>query len=277
MKPITLIATDLDGTLLDDKKEVTNTTRTILKQLKQQGILFGVATGRPVESTLILSKEWGLDEDLSFMIGMNGGIIYDVRQQEKEEFHLMNGETILEIIEHFKDMNVLFHVMVGNHRYTNLSTPETLEYAELFGEVEIEIDLSTFLIGKKVNKLIIYLLNPEEMDDVKQRASTFSSELYTSFQTAPRLYEYVHPSINKGFGIKKVCEHFGICLENVAAFGDAQNDKEMLQIVGMGVAMKNACDEIKEVADFVSEFSNKENGMARFIEQYIMEQKKEVE
>ena len=277
MKPITLIATDLDGTLLDDKKEVTNTTRTILKQLKQQGILFGVATGRPVESTLILSKEWGLDEDLSFMIGMNGGTIYDVRQQEKEEFHLMNGETILEIIEHFKDMNVLFHVMVGNHRYTNLSTPETLEYAELFGEVEIEIDLSTFLIGKKVNKLIIYLLNPEEMDDVKQRASTFSSELYTSFQTAPRLYEYVHPSINKGFEIKKVCEHFGICLENVAAFGDAQNDKEMLQIVGMGVAMKNACDEIKEVADFVSEFSNKENGMARFIEQYIMEQKKEVE
>ena len=277
MKPITLIATDLDGTLLNDKKEITSTTHKILKQLKQQGILFGIATGRPVESTLILSKEWGLDEDLSFMIGMNGGTIYDIRQQEKEEFYLMDGETILEIIEHFKDMNVLFHVMVGNHRYTNLSTPETLEYAELFGEVETEVDLSSFLIGKKINKLIIYLFNPEEMEDVKQRASTFSSELYTSFQTAPRLYEYVHPSINKGFGIEKVCEHFGVRLENVAAFGDAQNDKEMLQIVGMGVAMKNASDEIKEISDFVTEFTNEEDGIARFIEQYIMEQKKEVE
>lgn len=269
MKKVTLVATDLDGTLLTGNKKVTEKTRRALQELKNRGIIFGIASGRPVESTLILSKDWGLDEDVSFLIGMNGGTIYDIRKKEKEEFFLMKGETILEIIEHFKDMNVLFHILIGNHRYTNHSTPETRAHAQLFGEVETEVDLNEFLVGKKINKLIIYLLNPSEMDLIKERAGTFSSPEYVSFQTSPNLYEYVDPNINKGFGIKKVCEHFGVDIQDVVAFGDAANDKEMLEVVGTGVAMKNASDEIKAVADYVSDYTNEEDALGHFVEEYV--------
>ena len=269
MRKVTLVATDLDGTLLTGNKKVTDKTRRALQQLKNRGIIFGIASGRPVESTLLLSKDWGLDEDISFLIGMNGGTIYDIRRDEKEQYYLMKGETILEIIDHFKDVDAAFQIMVGNIRYTNRSIPETQAHAKLFGEVEIEVDLNEFLKGKEVNKLIIYLMNPEDMDAVKKRASTFSSSNYTSFQTALNLYEYVDPNINKGFGMKKVCEHFGINLEDVVAFGDAENDKEMLEVVGMGVAMKNASDDIKEIADFVSEYTNEEDALGNFVEEYI--------
>lgn len=269
MRKVTLVATDLDGTLLTGKKKVTEKTRNAIQQLKNRGIIFGIASGRPVESTLLLSKDWGLDEDVSFLIGMNGGTIYDIRRDEKEEFHLMKGETILEIVEHFKDMNVIFQIMVGNKRYTNRSIPETQAHAKLFGEIEIEVDLNEFLKGKEVNKLILYLLNPSEMDLVKERASTFSSPNYTSFQTADNLYEYVDPNINKGFGIRRVCEHFGVDIQDVVAFGDAANDKEMIEAVGMGVAMKNASDDIKAVADFVSEYTNEEDALGYFVEEYV--------
>ena len=107
MNKISMVVTDLDGTLLTEKKEVTEKTRKAIHALKEHGILFGIASGRPVESTLLLSKDWGIEQDISFLIGMNGGTIYDCNTEQKEEYCLMAGETILEIIEHFKDMNVL--------------------------------------------------------------------------------------------------------------------------------------------------------------------------
>lgn len=266
---ITLVATDLDGTLLNNEKKVTPATREAMKQLKNHGILFGIASGRPVESGQILVKDWGLESDISFLIGMNGGVIYDMRTKEKDQFHLMDGNLILEIMEHFKDMDVIFQVMVGNDRYVNRSTEATRAHAKLFGENEILVDLEQFVKNRKVNKLILYL-DPKDMEAVKARAATFSNPNYTSFATADNLYEYVDPAINKGFGIEKICEHFGITPEHVVAFGDASNDREMLKYVGCGVAMKNASDDVKEIADIVSEYTNEEDALAHFVNDHIL-------
>ena len=268
-KTITLVATDLDGTLLNNKKQVTPATRAAMKQLKNHGILFGIASGRPVESGQILVKDWGLESDISFLIGMNGGVIYDMRTGQKEQFHLMDGELILEIMDHFKDMDVIFQVMVGNDRYVNKSTEETRAHAKLFGENEILVDLKEFVKGRKVNKLILYM-DPSYMDAVKALDETFSNPKYTSFATANNLYEYVDPAINKGFGIQKICEHFGITPDHVVAFGDASNDKEMIEYVGCGVAMQNASDDIKAVADVVSEYTNEQDALAHFVNDRIL-------
>ncbi|WP_281521611.1 HAD family hydrolase [Dubosiella newyorkensis] len=266
---VTLVASDLDGTLLNSQKKVTPETREALKQLKNHGILFGIASGRPIESGIILVKDWGLEDDISFLIGMNGGVIYDMRTKEKEQYHLMDGETILEIMEHYKDMDVIFQVMVGNDRYVNKSTEETRAHAKLFCENEILTDLETFLKGRKVNKLILFI-DPSYMDQVKARAATFSSDRFTSYATADNLYEYTDPMINKGFGIQKICEHYGIDPVHVVAFGDAPNDKEMLEDVGYGVAMKNATEDVKAVADVVSSYTNDEDALAHFVTDEIL-------
>ena len=77
MKPVTLVATDLDGTLLNSEKKVSEKNKEAIRRLKEHGILFGVVSGRPVESGLILCKGWGLEDSISFLIGMNGGVLYD--------------------------------------------------------------------------------------------------------------------------------------------------------------------------------------------------------
>lgn len=269
-KPIvTMVVTDLDGTMLNSYKKVTEATRQCLKELKNRGILFGVASGRPVESSRILMHDWGLDQDISFLIGMNGGAFYDLRQDIKKEWYLMDGEKILEIMDHFRDLPVIFQVMVGNDRYTSKSTLATQAHALLYGENEIETNLDEWLVGRKVNKLILYM-EPELMDTVRERAATFSDPAYTSMQTDPRLYEYMDPHINKGFGVEKACEFYGITPDHVVAFGDAENDKAMLELVGNGVCMANGDKRTKAVADVVSPYTNDEDALAVYVMETIL-------
>ena len=156
MNTVTLVATDLDGTFLNSKKEVSKLNREAISALKHKGILFGIASGRPVETVHAMLEDWKIEDSVSFIMGMNGGVIYDIRRRTKEEFHLLDGKIILDIINFYKDMDVIFHVLVGDIRYTSKSTEETRAHAKLFGETEIEVDMESFLKDRTVNKLIIY-------------------------------------------------------------------------------------------------------------------------
>ena len=266
---VTMIATDLDGTLLDSHKQVSEETRKVLRELKNRGILFGIASGRPVESGQILVHDWGLENDISFLIGMNGGALYDMRTKAKHKSYPLSGDKILEIMEHFKDMDVIFQCMLGNDRFVSKSTEKTRAHAKLFCEHEHEVDLQEFLPGREIDKLILFL-DPELMPAVRQRATTFSDPAYTSMQTADNLYEYMDPRINKGFGIEKACKHYGITPDHVVAFGDAENDEAMIETVGLGVAMANASDELKKIADVVLKETNDQDGLAHFVENVVL-------
>lgn len=266
---VTMIATDLDGTLLDSHKQVSEETRKVLRELKNRGILFGIASGRPVESGQILVHDWGLENDISFLIGMNGGALYDMRTKAKHKYYPLSGDKILEIMKHFKDMDVIFQCMLGNDRFVSKSTEKTRAHAKLFCEHEHEVDLQEFLPGREIDKLILFL-DPELMPAVRQRATTFSDPAYTSMQTADNLYEYMDPRINKGFGIEKACKHYGITPDHVVAFGDAENDEAMIETVGLGVAMANASDELKKIADVVLKETNDQDGLAHFIENVVL-------
>ena len=266
---VTMIATDLDGTLLDSHKQVSEETRKVLRELKNRGILFGIASGRPVESGQILVHDWGLENDISFLIGMNGGALYDMRTKAKHKYYPLSGDKILEIMEHFKDMDVIFQCMLGNDRFVSKSTEKTRAHAKLFCEHEPEVDLQEFLPGREIDKLILFL-DPELMPAVRQRATTFSDPAYTSMQTADNLYEYMDPRINKGFGIEKACKHYGITPDHVVAFGDAENDEAMIETVGLGVAMANASDELKKIADVVLKETNDQDGLAHFVENVVL-------
>lgn len=267
---VTLVATDLDGTFLNSQKEVSDLNRKAISALKHQGILFGIASGRPVETVHAMLEQWKIADSVSFIMGMNGGVIYDIRRRTKEEYHLLDGEIILDIIHFYQDMDVIFHVLVGDIRYTSKSTPETRAHAKLFGETEIEIDLESFLKDRTVNKLIIYC-DPDYMPKVLERSKKFKREDCVGFNTANNLFEYCDPAINKGYGIQKLCKHFGVNLENCVAFGDEANDIQMLEKVGMGVCMKNGLDGAKAAANVVSEYTNDESALGRFLFEHVLE------
>lgn len=268
---ITLVATDLDGTFLNSKKEVSEVNREAIRQLKHKGILFGIASGRPIDTIRPMIADWGIEKDVSFILGMNGGTLYDLRRRDKEDYHLISGDVVLKAIDFFKDLNVQFHVLIGPTRYVNWSNEDSLKHAELFGEVEIPVDLHEFMKNRDVNKLIIKF-DPTEKAIIEERASHFHDDRVVGFFTADDLYEYVDPNINKGFGIKKLAKHYGVPLSTIMAFGDAPNDKEMVGSVGVGVCMANGSDETKEAAKYVTELTNDESAVGHFIESYLLEE-----
>lgn len=274
MNPITLIATDLDGTLLNSQKKVTELNRKAISKLKDHGILFGIASGRPVETVRAMLKEWQIEDSVSFILGMNGGVMYDLSQHTKEEYHVLDGDVVLDIIHFFKDLDVDFWILEGATRYTNNTRIETQEHASLYGETEIEIDLEAYLENNTCNKLIIHC-DKAYMPIVLERAKQYKNKACTGFLSADNLFEYVDPRINKGFGIEKAAKHFGVQLVNCVAFGDEQNDKEMLKRVGMGVCVKNGTDEVKECSDYVSPYTNEESAVAHFIEEKILMEEKD--
>ena len=146
---------------------------------------------------------------------------------------------------------------------------------EFFGETEIEIDLEPYLENNTCNKLIIHC-DKEYMPIVLERAKQYKNEACVGFLTADNLFEYVDPRINKGYGIEKVAKHFGVKLENCVAFGDEQNDREMLEKVGMGVCMKNGSQDVKECSAFVSPYTNDESAVGRFIEENVFKEEMDV-
>lgn len=270
MEPVTLVITDLDGTLLNSEKKVSEQTRQAIRQLKEHGILFGIASGRPVESGMVLCHDWGLDDSISFLLGMNGGVFYDTRLKQKETFADMDGELIRQIVNAYRDIPGLhFEVMKGNDRYVEWSSPETLANADLYGENEIIVDLNEWLKGRRVNKLIIRS-TPEQQPMLAERAKKLNIPHTAAFSTSDVLFEFVNPEINKGFGLQQACRHFGLDLNHVVAFGDENNDAEMLMLAGTGVAMKNGTIPAKAAAKVISSYTNDEDALAHFLEENVL-------
>lgn len=271
MQEVKCIATDLDGTFLTNQKTISPRNRQAIQACKEKGILFGIATGRPTETTQKMVKKWNLEKEVDFIMGMNGGLIYDCHTEKMEQFHPLDGSTIQEIIRFFEGTKAIFHVKMGLDRYTNFSNETTRKDAKRFGENEIQVDLIPFLEGKKVAKLNV-VSDPKDQGKVIERANAFKAlhPEVVGFPTQAYIYEFVDYRINKGFGLKKVADHYGIGMENTLAFGDAENDLKLLEAAGCGVAMKNGAKIVKANANVVFPFTNQEDAVARYLEEHVL-------
>lgn len=113
------------------------------------------------------------------------------------------------------------------------------------------------------------LLMAEDADELIAKAhSELDATEFTIIRGSPHPFfvEFLRPDVTKGYGLKLLCEHIGVGMEEVVAFGDGDNDREMLQLAGLGVAMKNAKQAAKEVANVVIDWSNDEDGVAKQLE-----------
>ncbi|RYG99212.1 hypothetical protein EON65_50495 [archaeon] len=113
------------------------------------------------------------------------------------------------------------------------------------------------------------LLMAEDADQLIAKAhKELNTAEFTIIRGSPHPFfvEFLRPDVTKGFGLKLLCEHIGVNMEEVVAFGDGDNDREMLQLAGLGVAMKNAKEAAKEIANVVMNWTNDEDGVARHLE-----------
>lgn len=235
-----IIFFDIDGTILDDNKQITQSTRRAIRGLQENGIYTAIATGRgPGE------MEWVCEElNINSYVAINGS--YAVFNGEEIYLKTMPPEEAIQLTNTVKknghaiafvthDDTWAFH---EDHPLIH-SCIETLQMSYPRTEKELHIH-------RPVNQAIVYC--EEEYDQMYRKAHPNLEFI--------RFHKYGMDAMPKGnskaVGIKKMIEATGFKIENTYAFGDALNDLEMISFVGYGIAMGNSIAEIKAVADYVT-------------------------
>ncbi|MGL6168931.1 MAG: Cof-type HAD-IIB family hydrolase [Fusobacteriaceae bacterium] len=258
------IALDLDGTLLNSQKEISIENREILKSLYKKGVEILIVTGRPYPITKKIAQSLEIPVTT---ICYNGARVIDLETDKVLFEELLSEEDVSKIInfckEHKKDLNLfqndIWYVQdleaFGTQYYKKNSKLEpVLKSFESFENLKM---LKTIIIDENE------ILNTVE----KNLRKVLGDSVYYTY-SQDKYLEILNKLVNKGETLKKVLKEKGIEMSECIAFGDAQNDIEMLKAVGVGVAMGNAHESLKQSADYITD-TNDNNGVAKFLKNIL--------
>ncbi len=272
---IKMIGLDLDGTLLTDKKELTARTKAVISSALRRGIVVLVATGRP----------WmGIPEELRNFPGMryaltsNGARIIDAQEERVIEEHLLSPELALQALEICGKYDTLQEVYFDGQGYAPADKMAVVEryhrnpsMCEYMRNTRIPVDNIAELVKEEnrgLDKVQALFADMEERTQAWRELREVSGlELVGSLRYN---IEINTAGVNKGTGLVNLGKVLGIKREEIMAFGDGDNDIVMLKEVGIGVAMANAEDKVKETADYIT-LSNEEDGVAEAIEKLVLQ------
>ena len=277
---IKLIASDMDGTLLNHNHKIPKENVKLINFAKNQGIEFVVATGRAYYEALPALNEENINCDV---ISFNGGIVYD-KNGNIISITPMLPKDLYYTIEILKSFDISYQLYTKNTIYTKSIQTDINAYIDLIRSNGYEPDVE-HLHAEAQQKLemgyitevenIELYLNEEENPPIKIIAiSNETSKLENATKllsantnisvtsSGANNIEIMHKDATKGEALKEIAKIYDINLENTVAIGDNLNDQAMLDIVGYSVAMKNGNTILKEQAKYVTEKTNSEGGVA---------------
>lgn len=260
-----LLVADIDGTLVNEARDMLPLTRAVLNDLHQRGILLGIASGRPLGPHLYGLKDiWKIDFDFDMWIGMNGGQLYDAHTGSYEHFYKLQPETIKEIITFMKPMHINPFIYIGEDMLSEDIDEEMYASMKRHHISCTKVKDVSELWKEPTNK-ILFRLDAKLMPAAEKFAAAHPSSKYTAFKTQPTMLEFQDPRVNKGLGVERYCRQNDIPLEEVMAFGDMSNDNGMMTAAGWSVCLKNGSDDTKALAKAVTEYDNDHDGLGHYL------------
>lgn len=277
---IKLIVSDIDGTLLNPDHEVSDKTKEIVHKAKDQGVEFMIATGRDYDSAKGVAEKVGVD---CAIISLNGMRVdcdshnYHVREasmtfEECRRMETIGNAYFMCVLYCFEDV-IYYHMDDLAFKDFELGVSEDrmkffndkLSTEEIQGLDDIK---GRFENGSTILKMV-FMQNPDYTELVKNRIRTEITEAFDLLIVSPGWSEIMPKAINKGDALLKYAAHRGIKPEEIVSFGDSDNDLTLIDRAGTGVAMGNARDSLKSIADVIT-LSNAEDGVAYYVEQNIL-------
>ena len=258
-----MIVMDLDGTLLDVNKKISLQTKEYLLELKNKGFIIVIATGRILNSVISVTEG---AEFANYIISNAGGLIYDNSAKKVIYKNVINKDIVSKICSLYSDdINCIeLSDIYYYNRYTNKNITEDRFTKKINNLDEYiknnEVISMTIGINNNIDSIYEYVLN-----NYKEVRSYIIS---VSFNHDIKNIEVVGLDVNKFNAIKKIANIENIEISNIITFGDSENDIEMIKNSGLGVAMKNAVEEVKKVSKYITK-SNNENGIFEFLKQYL--------
>lgn len=277
---IKLIATDLDGTLLNQNGVVSERTITVINKIlnKRPDLHFVIATGRTRPATMKIRKSLGIiDRPNTESLNSNGCIVYDSYGEIIWQGILPN-EYVLKFHNIMKSYPKSAYVYASGDKvivFDKIWAKGARENAQenAFYEEKDEYIKKVESGECKINK-ISYIATGPESSVIKEKLDELRKEYDLEFsQSLSWFLEYMPHKTNKGTGLTQLIKQLGISKDEVIAFGDGGNDLELLQSVGWPVAMENACNELKPFAKLTAK-SNIDDGVADMLEKIFLKEEK---
>ena len=263
MKDIRLVALDLDGTVFNDKKEITPRTLAAIRAACARGVAVLPATGRTASG---IPAAFTSIPGVRYALTSNGASVVDLTTGEQLVNQPFGTEQALKIYDLLEQCGGIMSIFIGGKSYT------TRENAENHMDVVPE------------NLKIYYRTTRIEVDDMHATLRTYHDEAerdaaWRAIEAAcpgvelasslPRNMEVNAPGVTKGSGLLALAAHLGLTRAQTMAVGDSGNDRAMIEAAGLGVAMGNATDDIRKIADVTTD-DNNHDGVAAAIEKYVL-------
>lgn len=266
-----ILFTDLDGTLLDDNKNITPGNQQAIDEALSLGHKIVLSTGRPLASAKIQAARLGLTREGCYAITYNGGLIYDLYRQETLFGRTIPKDLVLELFHAASARSLHIHTYTDTHILSCHDTEELREYSAstLLPYCIAEPSLPE-LTSEPYKVLAIDYRSMAPLLAYQQDILQKYSDLLDSFFSSDCFLEIVPKNINKGASVRWLCRHLGIPLEHSVAAGDAQNDISMLEAAHIGAVMCNAFPGISEHGNYITRADNNHDGVAEIIRRFIL-------
>lgn len=264
---IKLVAIDLDDTLLDSGLRISPQCAEAIQKVRSKGVIVTLATGRMYSSALPYARELKVDVPL---ITYQGALVKNSESQEIIYFEPVPGDLAQEVIDVFRNAKVHHHSYFDDKLYMESLTEEGLGYARLAGvEPNLTKDLMQDVVERKALKIMAVNKDQNLLGELESALKQKFRDKLNITKSKPYYLEVSNRKANKGDALKVIADRYNVKREQVLAIGDSYNDLDMIKWAGIGVAMGNAWDVVKEAADYVTR-TNEEHGVAEALYKFVL-------
>ncbi|WP_136605776.1 Cof-type HAD-IIB family hydrolase [Paenibacillus dokdonensis] len=263
-----MIVLDLDDTLLRDDQTISPRTKEALMNAQKEGVKVVLASGRPTFGMKGIAKELELEKFGSFILSFNGAKIINCLTEEEIFSSTLSVDTVQKLFGISQREKLSMLTYLGDHIVTEDRNEYTDIESGLTGMSIREVDSFVEAVKEPVVKVLM-VDAPEKVAEAEEKLQVELAGELSVMRSKPFFLEFTEAGVDKGTSLHQLIRHLGILQEEVIAMGDSFNDLAMIRFAGLGVAMGNAREEIKEAADYVTD-TNMNDGVAKVIEQFVL-------
>ncbi|MGQ2282790.1 Cof-type HAD-IIB family hydrolase [Apilactobacillus kunkeei] len=260
---IKMIALDLDNTLLNSAKEISVENVSTLQKLHKNGISVVLCTGRPINAVWPYVKQLGLTDENDYTITFNGGMV--IRNHDQ---NILNQKGLslddFSLIHQYASDNDLPLDILDFEKVYELTDLVKSSYKEVLNSPLEFVQKDFSKLEDKPYSKAIMSEQVVTLNNARANFPAIINDHYKIVRSQPKIMEFLPLNMSKAYGLNILLKHLGMDFSNLMAFGDAENDYEMIEAAKMGVAMGNASDEIKAIATEIT-IDHDNDGVAFFL------------
>lgn len=270
-----MIFLDLDGTLLDDQKNLPKENREAIDAALAMGHKVIVCTGRPLSSAIKLLPVFGLDKPGCFCITFNGGLIYDAGEKKSIYQKTLPLDQVKYVFDKAYEYGGIHIQTYTEEGFICERDTKESQYYEKMTKTDRKVVGNIFeeLKGQEPCKMlaIAYDFDRKHIEGFRESLMDYAKGKMDVCFSCYEYLEFMPEGINKGNAIRWMSEYLNIPMEHTIAVGDAENDITMIKTAAVGAVMKNADDDIKQYGNYITEKDNNEGGVAEVIKKFMLE------